>query len=109
MHKHLLKIIAAASLFLLSSALMAEERQPSPPQPPRFESVELKLLLDQVSSVTKKKFLVAEGVPAQVTLGTVDKQQLDYGLLLKVLYNKGLSAYEIQDTFNVVHAGVMRR
>lgn len=97
-----------ASLSLLSALLLplSASAETSSETTPTIESYGPRVPLDKLLSATAKnidrKFLVSQGVPADVTVGPYTLAQIDYPLLLTVLANNGLTATDASGVLNIV-------
>jgi general secretion pathway protein D len=72
-------------------------------------TVELKSLLDEVAERSKKRFLIAQGVPVGVVTGSIEQRSITYPLLLTILWNNGLAAVPANGVISVIPVATIRQ
>jgi general secretion pathway protein D len=108
-----------AALVLLSTLLFTQESAATDDTPESADrgcakamqqpTVELKILLGQVAERSKKRFLVAQGVPAGLVTGPIEENSITYPLLLTILWNNGLAAVAANGAVSIIPVATIRQ
>jgi general secretion pathway protein D len=61
----------------------------------------LESLLKQVGSLSRKGFIVSSKAPANVVVGTIDPKSVTLPILMSILWNNDLTAFEVNGVVNI--------
>lgn len=62
----------------------------------------LESLLKQVGSLSRKGFIVSSKAPASVVVGTIDPKSVTFPILMSILWNNELTAFEVNGVVNIM-------